>query len=252
VTPTATGPTSYRAAAAALAVADGHRAARGRPYLAPLRVIAKDCDEPTAAETVGVVNQFTDGLRSGNINVDRLTVAKSLAGAARHEHGDCGKAFAAYLGEVVGTGPSKAKSEWGGYGGSVSAWDSVHHQDPKRSGQYLPRRHGNDAYQLLSSGQVTSMVERFDPPVAATLALKQIIHDLMPGNVHAAYTLATGQCRQVIYLGSQLGGLLHNSSLGAFVELSSGGGVGRTPYDDLRVSRARITPLGAVGGQPCT
>jgi hypothetical protein len=88
--------------------------------------------------------------------------------------------------------------------------------------------------------------------VSAKLALAQIVHDLLPGRVHSAYVLNAAQCQQAIYLGSQLGGLLHSASLGAFVELTSGGGVGHTPYDDEQVDRARITPLGAIGGEPCT
>lgn len=253
-TPTSTpsGPSTIREAAAALAVADGHHADRGQPYVAPLRAIAKDCHLSSPAATLAVVNQSASRLAGGGLTVTRLITAQSLASAADHATGSCPRTFAQYLAQIVGTGPAKASSGWGGYGGSVTAWNAVHHVDPNHPGQYLPRRHNVDAYQLFSSGQVTSMVERFNPPVSADLALAEIVHDLLPGKVHSVYTLMTGQCQQAIYLGSELGGLLHSSSLGAFVELTSGGGVGHTKYDAQQVNRARITPLGAIGGQPCT
>jgi len=249
-TPSA-GPLTYHDAATALATADGHPR-RGQPYLAPVRAIGKFCRLTSPDGTVTVVRAFADQLAAHGLHVKALTVAQALASAARHGHGQCSRTFAAYLPEIVGTGPAKSPSGWGGYAGSVSAWDAVHHSDPSHPGQYLPRRRGTDAYAVDISGQVTSLVERFDPPVSAPLALAQIVHDLLPGTVHSVYTLHTGQCQQAIYLGPELGGLLHNSSLGAFVELTSGGGVGHTHYDDLRVNQARITPLGAVGGQPCS
>jgi hypothetical protein len=249
--PTAAGPTTFRDAAAALAVADGHPASRGRPYLAPVKTIAADCRLTSPSATIARVNQFADGLAHMHFTVSRLTIAQALAGSARHEGAHCGKTFTEYLDEIVGSGPATARSGWGGYGGSLAAWNVVHRRDPKRPGEYLPRRHGLDAYQVSSAGQVTSMVERFDPPVSASLALAQVERDLLPGKVHSVYSLHTRQCQQAIYLGSELGRLLHSSSLGAFVQLTSGGGVGKTHYDELQVNRVRITPLGAVGGQPC-
>jgi hypothetical protein len=248
----AAGASAFREAAAALAVADGHAASHGRPYVAPVKAITRACQLTTPAAAVSAINHFASRLSGTGITASRLTIAVALAGSARHQGVHCGKTFAEYLAEIVGSGPAKTTPSWGGYAGSVAAWNAVHHRDPARAGEYLPRRHSVDAYQVFSSGQVTSLVERFDPPVSARLALAQIVSDLLPGKVHSVYALHTGQCQQAIYLGSQLGQLLHSSSLGAFVQLSSGGGVGKTHYDDLQVNRARITPLGAVGGQPCT
>jgi hypothetical protein len=195
-----------------------------------------------------------DRLEQHGIATTRLAVLAALAGARLPPSGvaPCVLSTAEYQDEIIGTGPARSSAGWGGYGGTVAAWNAVHHLDKARPGQYLPRRHNVDAYQLLSSGQVTSLVERFDPPIAANFALAQIIRDLLPGKVHVVYRLRTGQCQQAIYLGRQLGALLHDTSLGAFVELTSGGGVGRSHYDVHRVDRARISPLGAVGGQPCT
>lgn len=246
------GPVSYREAAGALAVEDGHHLDQGRPYLVPVRTIARKCEHGSPAATIAAVARFANRLDHAGRHVSRLAAALGLAEAAPQRSGQCARTFAAYQAEIVGTGPAKSVSGWGGYAGSVTAWNAVHRADPRRAGRYLPRRGGLDAYQVLSSNQVTSLVERFDPPVSATLALAQITHDLLPGSVRVVYTLHTGQCQQAIYLGSKLGGLLHSSSLGAFVELTSGGGVGHTHYDDLAVDRARITPLGAIGGQPCT
>jgi hypothetical protein len=237
--------------ASKLATADGHPA-QGSRYLRPVRQLRQRCRAATPATTLGAVDEVALGLAAMHLPSSRLAVVHALAAALAGHHGRCGPTVTAYLAEAAGTGPARARSGWGGYAGSVTAWNAAHRADVARPGQYLPPRHGVDAYQVLSSGQVTSLIERFDPPISAQFALAQIARDLLPGSVHVVYKLVTPQCRQAVFLGSALGGLLHSSTLGAFVELTSGGGVGHTRYDDLRVDRARITPLGAVGGQPCT
>jgi hypothetical protein len=245
-------PRTATSVAIRLAGEDGHPA-QGARYLRPVRRLAASCRSLLAAETV--VTRTQHALHQQGIATSNLVVLTAFAGAGVRGAGGsrpCARFAAQYTAEVVGTGPARSSSGWGGYGGTLAAWNAVHEADRARPGQYLPRRHGADAYQLLSSGQVTSLIERFDPPISAGFALAQVTHDLLPGKVHVVYRLHTGQCQQTIYLGRQLGALLHDPGLGAFVELTSGRGVGHTHYDDQRVDRARITPLGAIGGEPCS
>jgi hypothetical protein len=99
-------------------------------------------------------------------------------------------------------------------------------------------------------GQTT--VVHFAPAVTSAIALAAIRHVVLPGAEHPVYSLAADECQQAVYLGSDLAKVTGSSTLGAFVELSSGAGVGLTPYDAKRVDHARITVLGAIGGEPCT
>lgn len=105
---------------------------------------------------------------------------------------------------------------------------------------------------LHRSGNLYLRVVRFSPPLTAELALAAIRHSLLPGRAHVVYALNAFSCQQAIYMGRALGRSYGNASLGAFVELTSGRGVGHGKYDAKRVNRARITPLGRIGGQPCT
>ncbi|MGN6475442.1 MAG: hypothetical protein ACTHK4_17575 [Mycobacteriales bacterium] len=105
---------------------------------------------------------------------------------------------------------------------------------------------------LERSGSLYSEVVRFSPPLTAELALAAIRHSLLPGRVRVVYGLTAYSCQQAIYMAPALGRRYRNPSLGAFVELTSGRGVGHGKYDANRVDRARITPWGRVGGQPCT
>lgn len=105
---------------------------------------------------------------------------------------------------------------------------------------------------LHGSRSLYSGVLRFAPPLTADLALVAIRRALLPGSVHVVYALKADSCQQAIFMGPALGRRYRNSGLGAFVELTSGAGVGHGRYDANRVDRARITPLGRVGGQPCT
>jgi hypothetical protein len=105
---------------------------------------------------------------------------------------------------------------------------------------------------LRGSRSLYSGSIRFAPPLTAEVALAVIRHSLLPGQVHVVYALTAYSCQQAIYMGPALGRKYGNSSLGAFVELTSGHGVGHGRYDANRVDRARITPLGRIGGQPCT
>jgi hypothetical protein len=135
----------------------------------------------------------------------------------------------------------------------LSDWQRAHRADPAHVGGYRPTRsNGVDAYQVNGTGRVIDLNVRFFPALTADLALVSIVHSLLPGRVRVGYSLKAAQCQQAIYLGSALGSDLGNASLGAFVELTSGDGVGHTPYDAKHVDRARITPLGRIGGQPCT
>lgn len=105
---------------------------------------------------------------------------------------------------------------------------------------------------LHTSGSTYRRFVRFSPPLTAELALAAIRHALLPGKVNVVYALKAFSCQQAIYMGPALGRQYGNPGLGAFVELTSGKGVGHGKYDANRVDRARITPLGPVGGQPCT
>jgi hypothetical protein len=98
----------------------------------------------------------------------------------------------------------------------------------------------------------STTVVRFSPPLTADVALATVRHVVLPGQEHTVYTLTAEECQQAVYLGSELAKLTGSSTLGAFVELTSGGGVGHTRYDAAQVDRARITVLGAIGGEPCT
>lgn len=105
---------------------------------------------------------------------------------------------------------------------------------------------------LHLSGSLSSGIVQFSPPLTAELALAAIRHSLLPGKVHVVYALTASTCQQAIFMGPALGRRYRNPSLGAFVQLTSGRGVGHAHYDANRVDRARITPLGRIGGQPCS
>ncbi|HEX3707928.1 MAG TPA: hypothetical protein VHV76_14980 [Mycobacteriales bacterium] len=236
-----------------LAHEDG-RPVRKSVYLRPLRRL----DEVCAHASVSSVASDVEFLAGGIVN-DRVTVSAPHAAAASalvadaRRGTDC-KALASHLLEETAEARPSVHPDWGGYAGTLAAWRAQHRADRAHPGSYHPRRpNGVDAYQVPgSSGRVYSMVERFSPPLAADLVLASIENSLMPGQVHAVYELKAAQCQQVIFMGPGLAAEFGNSSLGAFVELSSGNGVGRTPYDADRVDKARITPLGRIGGEPCT
>jgi hypothetical protein len=102
----------------------------------------------------------------------------------------------------------------------------------------------------LWTGQTTYV--HFAPAVTAGIALAAIRHVVLPGDERTVYSLTADECQQAVYLGSELAKVTGSSALGAFVELTSGRGVGHTSYDAKRVATARITVLGAIGGEPCT
>lgn len=93
---------------------------------------------------------------------------------------------------------------------------------------------------------------QLSPPLTATLALASIRNVVLPGPERIGYALTAADCQQAVYFGPKLAALTGSPDLGAFVELSSGGGVGHTRYDARQVDRARITTLGRIGGQSCT
>jgi hypothetical protein len=107
------------------------------------------------------------------------------------------------------------------------------------------------AGRLAGSASLYSGHLRFSPPLTSELALASIEHSVLPGKVHVVYALTAYSCQQAIFMGPALGRRYGNAGLGAFVELTSGNGVGHGKYDANRVNRARITPLGRIGGQPC-
>lgn len=92
---------------------------------------------------------------------------------------------------------------------------------------------------------------RFSPPLTAELALAAIRHGLKFGKVRVVYSLTAYSCQQEIFMGPAIARRYRNPDLGAFVQLTSGRGVGHGKYDANRVDRARISPLGRIGGQPC-
>jgi hypothetical protein len=99
-------------------------------------------------------------------------------------------------------------------------------------------------------GQTTYV--RFSPALTAGVALAVVRHVVLAGAEHQVYALTAQECQQAVYLGADLAKVTGSSSLGAFVELTSGRGVGRSRYDASRIDTARITVLGAIGGEPCT
>ncbi|HVU61780.1 MAG TPA: hypothetical protein VHD58_09035 [Mycobacteriales bacterium] len=104
---------------------------------------------------------------------------------------------------------------------------------------------------IHTAGGPSLTTVRFSPPLTAELALAAIRRSLRFGRVRVVYALRAYGCQQAIFMGPSLARRYGNPSLGAFVELTSGDGVGHGKYDAGRVNRARITPFGRIGGQPC-
>lgn len=251
VAPTVSATASLADLALALAAAD-HQPARKSTYLAPLRRLQQHCSPSSVPAIEAAVEGLAQGLVATRLVAAPRAVAEAALAADAVGRTSCSTLSAELLTEVAAP-VAQTSIGWGGYGGTVSAWNEAHRRDPGRPGSYRPRRHnGEDAYRLVSSGRVLTMYEVFSPPLTAQLALASIRHSLLPGKVRLVYALTAAQCQQAIYMGSTLGRLIGNSTLGAFVELTSGGGVGRSRFDPVRVDRARITPLGRIGGEPCT
>ena len=101
------------------------------------------------------------------------------------------------------------------------------------------------------TGSTFLRTARFSPSLTAELALSTIRHSLHFGKVRVVYSLKAYSCQQEIFMGPSIARQYGNPDLGAFVELTSGKGVGHGKYDARRVNRARITPFGRIGGQPC-
>lgn len=241
--------TSYASVASQLADAD-HAPALVQ-YSAAIDRLRSRCDPQSI-----LINAGRDARLLGSAGLpgtSRLDVLEELAVATKALDQSCPIASAAYLAEVLHAQPSRTAGGWGGYAGTVQAFGIAHRPFSGRPGTYLPKLpDGDPTYQVFTSGTVTGVFRRFDPPVSQPVALAVVIRDLLPGKLHVVYALHAAQCQQEIYAGPALGRLTGSPDEGAFVELTSGKGVGKTPYDPKRVDRARLTPGSAIGGQPCT
>jgi hypothetical protein len=183
----------------------------------------------------------------------RLGVLKELEVATKSMHATCSTALAAYLGEVARGGAPKTTSGWGGYAGSLTAFAAVHPAEPGQSELFLPKlANGKATYQVYSGSPISGMFRRFYPPVSQATAVAVVLRDLVPQPAHSVYTLQAAQCDQQIFAGDALGKLTGSTGVGVFLELTSGRGVGKTKYDATAVDQVRLTPGGAIGGQPCT
>jgi hypothetical protein len=230
-----------------------NKPARKSTYLAPVRRFNAECRNLSLAGLQNSVERLGGRLASARMVSAPYAAAAAALSAASADHVVHCTALSDVLWAELGGPRPHTKVGWAGYAGTVAAWNKVHDADRARAGEYLPRRQdGDDAYRLSGAGRVFTLAERFSPPVTSQLALASIERSLLPGKVHVAYALKAAQCQQAIFMGPTLGKLFGNSGLGAFVELSSGKGVGHTPYDADQVDRARITPLGKIGGEPCT
>lgn len=223
--------------AASLAQSD-HRPARMGTYLAPLRTLQRKCRGGSVEVVSGAVDYLAGVLRHARLSVPPGASAAAVLASDVRAGIECMTLAEAIGREAAGQVPTTSAG-WGGYAGTLTAWRLAH-------------RHSRVIVSLSTSGRVFSVVRRFRTPLTAPLALASIERSLLPGKVHVVYALKAAECQQAIYMGPALASLFGNPSLGAFVELSSGKGVGRTHYDPKRVDRARITPLGRIGGEPCT
>lgn len=246
-------PTKPVRTSVAQGLADADHAPHKVPaYTALLAALSRRCGPP---QGIGeLANQGATALSSAGLpDATRLAVLQELKVATDTLHKGCSGALAAYTKELDTTRPPTGASGWSGYAGSLTAFEAAHQAFPGRPGAFLPRLPNGDAtYEVYSASPVTGVYRRFDPPVSQPVALAVVLRELVPGTVHAVYELRAAECQQEIYAGKQLGALTGSESTGVFVELTSGSGVGRTKYDARAVSRARLSPGGAVGGQPCT
>jgi hypothetical protein len=215
-----------------------HEPARIRTYLAPLRLLERRCRGGSVVVVSNAVDYLAGVVANARIDLPPGASAEAVLASDAHSGADCMKLAEDIGREVEGAVPH-TQAGWGGYAGTLTAWRLAHHDS-----RFIRS--------LSTSGRVFSVIRRFRTPLTAALALASIERSLLPGKVHVVYALTAAECQQAIYMGPTLGALFGNSSLGAFVELSTGKGVGRTHYDKNKVNRARITPLGRIGGQPCT
>jgi hypothetical protein len=221
-------------------------------YTAALNKLRRRCGSPAAIAPPA--NQAVAELAAGHLpKPTRLGVLKELEVATKAMHATCPVALAAYLNEAARGGPPKTSSGWGGYAGSLAAFSAAHTAERGQSTLFdpmLPNR--KPTYQVTSGSPVSAMIRRFDPPVSQAVAVQIVLRDLVPQPVHSVYSLQAAQCDQQIFEGSALGKLTGSTSNGVFLELTSGAGVGKTKYDAAAVDQVRLTPGGAIGGQPCT
>jgi hypothetical protein len=231
---------------------DDLRPALAAVYLPALQRLKAHCKQISPTSLLLTVSRFGNALQRANLAASPDWAAEVTLANDVHGKENCAALASAYALELDAK-PARTADGWGGYAGTFAAWGTAHRPDPARPGFYRPRlADGQDAYELVGYGQVLTMYRYFSPPVSATIALASIRRALLPGAVRVGYALTARECQQAIYLGHTLGTLLGSRTLGAFVELSSGRGVGRTRYDADLVDRARITPLGRIGGEPCT
>jgi hypothetical protein len=233
-----------------LAAAD-HAPHQVASYTAALDKLRHHCGSAAAAT---LANRAVPSLTAAQLpKPTRLSVLKELEVATKALHVACPVALADYLDEVAVARSPKTSSGWGGYAGTLTAFASVHPAAPGESGGFLPKlANGKPTYDVYSGSPITGMLRRFDPPVSQSVAVAVVLRDLVPQPVHSVYSLQAAQCDQQIFEGRALGKLTGDTSVGVFLELSSGKGVGKTKYDATAVDQVRLSPGGAIGGQPCT
>lgn len=232
--------------------AEDHAPHEVASYTAALNKLRHRCG--SAAVIGPLANKAVAELTAAHLpKPTRLGVLKELEVATKAMDTTCASASAAYLDEVARGGPPTTSSGWGGYAGTLAAFSAVHTAERGQAdlfGPTLPNR--KPTYQLTSGSPISGMFRRFDPPVTQSIAVEVVLRDLVPQPVHLVYSLQTAQCDQQIFVGSALGKLTGSTSTGVFLELTSGAGVGKTNYDAAAIDRVRLTPGGAIGGQPCT
>lgn len=237
----------------AQALADADHAPHEVPaYRTALSALSHRCGP--AQGLAALADQGATALSAAGLpDATRLAVLRELKVAVKALHTSCTGALGAYIRELDTTRPSSGTAGWGGYAGSLAAFESAHQGFPGRPRAFLPKLpNGDPTFEVYGGSPVTGMYRRFDPPVSQAVALAVVLRELVPGTVHSVYELHADECQQEIYTGKQLGALTGSESTGVFVELTSGQGVGKTKYDARSVNQARLTPGGAIGGQPCT
>lgn len=251
-TPNVTKPTdSLRSVAASFAARDHSR--RVASYLPVLRQLLRRCGEssPSALESAvsaGYQRLTSHGPPAGSVlSVMRTLVARTTPNGPPRQ---CQQAVSELLREVTGTAGSG--SSYAGFGGTISAFAAAHRRDPARASSYLPRlSDSRDSYVAGGTGQITTIVRAFDPPISQVYALATIRRQLLPaGAVHQVYSLSTVHCSETIYLNSRLGSLLGSSAAGVMIELTSGRGVS-SRFNSSAVDRARLVIGARIGGEPC-
>lgn len=128
-----------------------------------------------------------------------------------------------------------------GFGGSLAAWNRAHQRlSPTAYGPTLAN--GEPRFQIVPQGRLRTITMNFFPAISQQTAYAVVRRELLPPGSHLApsQTRGTDQCAQRVYVGHALARSLGASNFGALVELESGRGASRTPYDPRAVDSATL------------